>query len=53
MLLHISVNGSLFLVPQELYEGTAKTVITTILSGLMFASMIWMVVRKEKEIIES
>lgn len=49
MVLHISVNGSLFLVPQALYQGTVKTVITTILSGLMFASMIYLVVRKEKE----
>ena len=50
MILHISVNGSLFLVPQALYQGTTKTVITTILSGLMFASMIWMVVRKKTTI---
>lgn len=49
MVLHISVNGSLFLVPQGLYAGTVKTVITTILSGLMFASMIWIVVRKKNE----
>jgi len=49
IVLHISVNASLLLVPESLYEGTGKTVATTIVAGAVFAGMIWLVVRKRKQ----
>lgn len=49
MVLHISVNGSLLLVPQVLYEGTGRTVATTVVAGGVFAGMLWLVVWKKKE----
>lgn len=49
MVLHVSINASLMLVPEVLYEGTIRTVITTIVAGAVFVVMTWLVVRKKKE----
>lgn len=46
MVLHISINASLLLVPEVLYKGTGRTVITTVVAGVAFAVMIWLCVRK-------
>ena len=48
IVLHISVNGSLLLVPNVLYEGTVRTVATTVVAGVVFAGMMWLVVREKK-----
>lgn len=52
IVLHMSVNASLLLVPEVLYKGTARTLITTIVSGIIFAGMIWLIVKKKKDIIK-
>lgn len=49
MVLHISVNASLMLVPEVLYVGTVRAIATTVVTGAVFVVMIWMVVRKKKE----
>lgn len=49
IVLHISVNASLLLVPEMLYEGTGRTVATTVVAGAVFAVMMWLVVRENKE----
>lgn len=48
--LHISVNASLLLVPEILYQGTGRTVVTTMVAGATFAVMMWLVVREKKKI---
>lgn len=48
--LHISVNASLLLVPEILYQGTGRTVVTTVVAGATFAVMMWLVVREKKKI---
>ncbi len=50
IVLHISVNASFTIVPVALYETTPKTVVTTIISGLLLIGMIWMAVRKRENI---
>lgn len=45
MVLHVSVNASLLLVPEVLYQGITRTVITTLVAGAMFAVMIWLVIK--------
>lgn len=47
MILHISVNASLLLVPQVLYEGTIRTCLTTMVSGGIFVVMLWFAMRKK------
>ncbi|MBO5386769.1 MAG: CPBP family intramembrane metalloprotease [Lachnospiraceae bacterium] len=47
LVLHISINGSLLLVPEVLYEGTGRTVATSVVSGAVFAVMMWLVVRNK------
>ncbi len=49
MVLHISVNASLTMVPVTLYDGTAKTIATTIISGIAFTGMIWIAARNTKK----
>ncbi len=48
IILHISINASLLFVPKELYATQTKTMATTIVSGVIFAIMIWLVTRKKK-----
>ena len=50
IVLHISVNASFTIVPVALYETTPKTVVTTIISGILLIGMIWMAVRKRENI---
>lgn len=49
MVLHISVNASLLLVPEVLYDTTPRTIITTIISGIAFAGMIWLTVNNKSK----
>ena len=49
IVLHICVNGSLLLVPESLYEGTGRTIATTVLAGILFTVMTWLVVKGKKE----
>ncbi len=49
MVLHISVNASLLLVPEVLYQGTGRTVATTVVAGVVFAGMMWLVVKEKKK----
>ncbi len=48
IVLHISVNASLLLVPEMLYEGTGRTVATTVVAGMIFAVMLLLVVREKQ-----
>lgn len=48
MVLHISINASLLLVPEVLYQGTLRTTLTTIVSGVIFAVMLWFAMKKKK-----
>ena len=50
MVLHISINASLLLVPEVLYDGTVKTAITTAVTGVGFAVMIWLSMRKRDKL---
>jgi len=50
IVLHISVNASFTIVPVALYKTTPKTVVTTIISGILLIGMIWMAVRKRENI---
>ncbi|MBQ8316751.1 MAG: CPBP family intramembrane metalloprotease [Lachnospiraceae bacterium] len=50
MILHISINASLLLVPEVLYDGTVKTAITTAVTGVGFAVMIWLSMRKRDKL---
>lgn len=52
IVLHISINASLLLVPEVLYEGTGRTSITTAVTGVGFAVMIWLCVRKRDKLEE-
>lgn len=49
ILLHVSINASLLLVPEIFYEGTGRTIATTIVTGAIFVVMIWLVVRKKNK----
>lgn len=49
IVLHISVNASLLLVPEVLYVGTGRTIVTTVVAGVVFAGMMWLVVKSKKE----
>lgn len=49
ILLHVSINASLLLVPEILYIGTGRTIATTIVTGAIFVVMIWLVVRKKNK----
>ncbi len=53
MVLHVSINASLLLVPEVLYIGTIRTVITTMVAGAVFIGMIWLVIRSKKTEIDS
>ncbi len=50
MILHISINASLLLVPEVLYDGTVKTAITTAVTGVGFVVMIWLSIRKRDKL---
>ncbi|MBE5932073.1 MAG: CPBP family intramembrane metalloprotease [Lachnospiraceae bacterium] len=52
ILLHVSINASLLLVPEILYIGTGRTIATTIVTGAIFVVMIWLVVRKTNKDME-
>lgn len=53
MVLHVSINASLLLVPEVLYVGTIRTMATTVVSGAVFVGIIWLVTKRKLDIKKS
>ncbi len=49
IILHISINASLLFVPKVLFATQTKTIVTTLVAGIVFALLIWMAIREKKD----